>query len=165
MHKRVCNLLIVSIAMTLLAGATFAQDEPPQGDETLRPAPTAPPAEGAADGDEAPAEGEPAPQGTDDQQPGGLFGGKYTLPLMIGGFILLYMMMGRGRRKKESERKKMLSVLKKGDKITTIGGIIGTVIEVKEHEVTVKVDETNNVRMKFVRRSINTVGGPEQEKI
>ena len=52
----------------------------------------------------------------------------------------------------------MLSSLKKGDKITSIGGIVGTVIEVRDDEVTVKVDETGNVRMKFARWAIRGVG-------
>ena len=52
----------------------------------------------------------------------------------------------------------MLNELKKGDKITTIGGIVGTVIEVRDDEVTVKVDETNNIRMKFARWAIRGVG-------
>lgn len=92
------------------------------------------------------------------QSPGGLFGDKWFLFVMIGGFILLYVWMGRGRRKQETKRKQMIADLKKGDKVNTIGGIIGTVIEVREDEVTVKVDETNNVRMKFARRAIQGVG-------
>lgn len=91
------------------------------------------------------------------KEPGGLFGGN-MLFIMIGVFILMYFLMSRGKRKQEKKRKSMLSELKKGDKITTIGGIVGTVIEVKEDEVTVKVDETNNIRMRFARWSIRGVG-------
>jgi preprotein translocase subunit YajC len=47
---------------------------------------------------------------------------------------------------------------KKGDKITTIGGVIGTVVEVREDEVMVKTDESANVRMKFARWAIRGVG-------
>jgi preprotein translocase subunit YajC len=89
---------------------------------------------------------------------------------MVGGFILLYVWMGRSRRKQESKRKEMLAALKKGDKVTSIGGIVGTVIEVREDEITVKVDETNNVRMKFARWAIRGVGeaaktqGPETQR-
>jgi len=83
---------------------------------------------------------------------------KYFLFIMIGGFVLLYVVMGRGRRKRETRRKEMLASLKKGDKVTSIGGIVGTVIEVREDEVTVKVDETSNVRMKFARWAIRGVG-------
>jgi len=78
--------------------------------------------------------------------------------ILLGGVVLMWLWMGRGRRKQAAQRKEMLSNLKKGDKITTIGGIIGTVIEAKPTEITVKVDETNNVRMKFTRGAIHNVG-------
>jgi len=82
----------------------------------------------------------------------------YLFVVLLGGVVLMWIWMGRGKRKQETKHKEMLSNLKKGDKIVTIGGIIGTVIEVKPDEVTVKVDETNNVRMKFTRRAIAAVG-------
>ena len=82
----------------------------------------------------------------------------YLIFVLLGGVVLMWIWMGRGRRKEQAKRKEMLSNLKKGDKIVTIGGIIGTVIEVKPDEVTVKVDETNNVRMKFTRNAIHGVG-------
>ena len=90
--------------------------------------------------------------------------------VIIVGFFLLYWWSSRGRRKQEQKRKDMLANLKKGDKVTSIGGIIGTVIEVREDEVTVKVDETNNTRMKFARWAIRGVGedaktqAPEEKK-
>ena len=57
----------------------------------------------------------------------------------------------------------MLSSLKKGDKVTSIGGIVGSVIEIREDEITVKIDETNNVRMKFARWAIRGVGAEAKE--
>ena len=105
-----------------------------------------------------------------DKKPGGLFGGSSFLFIMIGGFLLLYFLMSRGKRKQAAKRKEMLSNLKKGDKMTTIGGIVGTVMEVREDEVTVKVDETNNIRVKFARWAVRGVGetakteGPEDKK-
>ena len=89
---------------------------------------------------------------------GGLFGSWQLMVVMLGGFFLLYVWMGRSRRKQQRQRQEMLSALKKGDKITSIGGIVGTVIEVRDDEVTVKVDETGNVRMRFARWAIRGVG-------
>jgi preprotein translocase subunit YajC len=57
----------------------------------------------------------------------------------------------------------MLNTLKKGDKVTSIGGIIGTVIEIKDREVVVKVDESSNTRMKFLRSAIRNVGSPGKD--
>lgn len=82
--------------------------------------------------------------------------------VMIGGIVLLYIFMGRSKRKQAAKRKEMLGNLAKGNKITTIGGIIGTVIEIRPDEVTIKVDETNNGRMHIARWAIRGVG--EQAK-
>jgi len=90
--------------------------------------------------------------------------------VLLGGVFLLYWWSNRSRRKQEQKRREMLSNLKKGDKVTSIGGVIGSVVEVRDDEVTVKVDETNNVRMKFARWAIRGVGeeskaeGPDQKK-
>jgi preprotein translocase subunit YajC len=84
--------------------------------------------------------------------------------LLLGGFVVLYVIMGRGRRKQQQKRKEMLESLKKGDKVITIGGIQGTVMEVKGNEITVKVDETNNIRMKFARWSVQSVGEEPAEQ-
>ncbi len=89
----------------------------------------------------------------------GLFGGDPTfIIVMVAVMALLWWWMGRGRRKEQHRHKEMLSALKKGDKVTSIGGIVGTVVEVKDREVVVKVDESSNVRMKFLRSAIRNVG-------
>ena len=87
-------------------------------------------------------------------------GGLFSLPiiLMLGGFLLLWFWMGRGRRKVQQRRRDLLDKLKKGDKVVSIGGICGRVIEVKGDEITVKVDETSNVRMKFAKWGIRGTG-------
>ncbi len=72
------------------------------------------------------------------------------LLLLAGMFIFMTM----GSRKKDKERKRMLSEMKKNDKVRTIGGIIGTIVEVRDKEVLVKIDESNNTRVKFVRDAI-----------
>jgi preprotein translocase subunit YajC len=106
--------------------------------------------------------GQPKEEGKEEDQPrdplpcGG--GDNTFIFVMLGGIVLLYIFMGSSRRKQEAKRKQMLSELKKGDKVTTIGGIKGTVIEVREDEVTVKVDENNNIRMRFSRGAISRIG-------
>ena len=108
--------------------------------------------EGEQKKDEATDQDKPA------QEPGG-FLGKMGLPIiMVGAVVLMLVWSGRGRRKQEAQRREMLASLKKGDKVTSVGGIVGTVIEVRDDEVSVKVDETNNVRMHFARWAIRGVG-------
>jgi preprotein translocase subunit YajC len=84
--------------------------------------------------------------------------------LMIGLVILMVIMSGRTRRKEARKRADMLSGMKKGDRVTTIGGVIGTLIEVREHDVVVKVDEQNNTRMRFARSAIHSIGEQPADK-
>jgi len=91
--------------------------------------------------------------------------GQWFLPVMIGALLLMFFMSSRGRKKRTKKRQEMLASLKKGAKITTIGGIVGTVMEVREDEVTVKVDEQNNVRMRFVRGAIQGVGDDAKKEV
>ena len=51
----------------------------------------------------------------------------------------------------------MLDALKKNDRVQTIGGVLGTVVDVRDNEVLVKVDETNNVKIRFNRTAIKEV--------
>lgn len=78
--------------------------------------------------------------------------------VLIGGFILMLYMSSRSKRKHEAKRRDMLAGLSKGDKVTSIGGIVGTIVDVREDEVVVKVDENNNIRMRFARWAIRGVG-------
>ena len=61
------------------------------------------------------------------------------------------------KRKQERQRKDMLSNLKRGDRVQTIGGILGTVIDVRDSEVVLKVDESTNTKMRFARSAIHRV--------
>ena len=63
-------------------------------------------------------------------------------------FVMLYFVMFRGPRKKQQQHSKMIKALEKNDRVQTIGGIIGTVLDVKDNEVTLKVDESNNTKIK-----------------
>jgi len=71
--------------------------------------------------------------------------------------VLMYFFLIKGRRNQDKDRTDMLGKLKPGQRIQTIGGVIGVVTQVNEKEVTVKVDETNNVKIKFARVAIHRV--------
>jgi preprotein translocase subunit YajC len=70
------------------------------------------------------------------------------LPLLILMFFLFF----RAPQKQKQQRKKLEQSLEKNDKVLTIGGIIGTIVDLKDDEITLKVDESNNTKIK-VRRS------------
>jgi preprotein translocase subunit YajC len=48
----------------------------------------------------------------------------------------------------------MVQALAKNDKVRTIGGIIGTVVDIKDDEVTLKIDESNNTKIKVIPSAI-----------
>lgn len=69
--------------------------------------------------------------------------------------IIFFQIMGARREKKKRET--LLSALKKGDKVLTIGGQIGTVDQVKDTEVILRVDENSNARARFTRSAIQQI--------
>lgn len=76
------------------------------------------------------------------------------LVLMVAG-MLVFSMLGTRRDKKK--RESMLSAIKKHDRVQTIGGVIGSVVEVKPDTVVLKVDESSNTRITFSRAAIQQV--------
>ena len=85
------------------------------------------------------------------KSPLGSYGNLIFLGVM---FLLMYMILFRGPRKKQQQQKQMIQSLTKNDKVQTIGGIIGTVVDIKDNEVTLKVDESNNTKIKILRSAI-----------
>ena len=78
------------------------------------------------------------------------------MPWVLIAFAVYFMLI-IPKRKKDKERQLTLSNLKRGDEITTIGGIIGKVVDPKEDRVLVKVDETSNTKIWFSRSAIARV--------
>lgn len=90
---------------------------------------------------------------------GGMFGGYAMLiPLVMVG-LLFYFMMILPEKRKRTELTKLLDSLKKNDHVVTVGGIFGTVVNVQKESpyVTIKVDESNNTKLKVLRSSISRV--------
>lgn len=78
------------------------------------------------------------------------------VPLLLG-VAVLYFFVFRAKRNQDKQRTNLLGNLRPGQKVQTIGGILGTIVQVNDKEVTVKVDETNNVKIKFARNAIHRV--------
>ena len=76
------------------------------------------------------------------------------LPIIIM-FAIFYFLLIRPQQKKAKQRNAMLGALKKGDKIVTIGGIHGTIQELTDDSVTLRV--AHNVNVTFDRGAINSV--------
>lgn len=75
--------------------------------------------------------------------------------LLLPLVLILMFTSGGGNRRKQKEMQLMLKSLEKGDKVQSIGGIIGTVVHVKEGSIVVKIDE--NAKMEFASSAIQTV--------
>jgi len=71
--------------------------------------------------------------------------------------VVFYGVMLSGSRKEKRKRQDMLNSIGKNDRILTIGGIIGSVVSVNGNEVTVKVDESANVKITFTRSAIQKI--------
>lgn len=78
----------------------------------------------------------------------------YTLIWMVLIFVIMYFLLFRGPKKKQQQHKKMVQALQKNDKVRTIGGIIGTIVDIKDDEITLKVDESNNTKIKVASSAI-----------
>jgi preprotein translocase subunit YajC len=80
------------------------------------------------------------------------------LPMLVVG-ILFYLMILRPERTKRNDHTELVSNLKKNDRIVTIGGIFGTVVNAQKdsEEVVVKVDESANTKLRILRSAISRV--------
>ncbi len=72
--------------------------------------------------------------------------------MMIAIIVVMWFFMIRPQRKQQKELQKFRDGLKKGDKIVTIGGIYGTVQEVKEKTLLIEID--NSVKIKVDKNSV-----------
>ncbi len=86
---------------------------------------------------------------------GGMGGTILWLVVMIA---LFYFMLIRPQKKKEKQTKAMLDALKVGDSVTTIGGIVGKVLKVKDDKVCIEIgDRTHKHPMTIKREAIASV--------
>ena len=74
------------------------------------------------------------------------------LVVMVGVF---YFMLIRPENKRKKEAEQMRSSMKKGDKITTIGGIVGTVVDVKDDKFVIETS-ADQVRIEFTKWALST---------
>ncbi|MCL2759953.1 MAG: preprotein translocase subunit YajC [Treponema sp.] len=100
------------------------------------------------------------PPGADGAASGGNMFAQF-LPF-IAIILIFYLLIIRPQNKKRKETERMLSALKKGDKIVTIGGLYGTIQSVKETTVIIKADD--NVKLEFLRSAISSIVQPSAAK-
>ena len=76
---------------------------------------------------------------------------------LLAIIAVMWIFMFSSQRKEKKKRAAMLATLGKGSKVQTVGGVLGTVVDVREDEVVLKVDENANIRLRFARSAIQAV--------
>ncbi len=89
--------------------------------------------------------------------------GAFFLPAMMLAFVAFLLLSSRSQKKREKrERDDMHGRMAKNDRVLTVGGVIGTIVSVKDTEVVVKVDESTNTKMTFLKTSIQRILSDDQ---
>ena len=78
-----------------------------------------------------------------------------TVIMMVMMIAIFYFMLIRPENKRKKEAEQMRSTLKKGDKIVTIGGITGTVVDVKDNKFVLETG-ADQVRIEFEKWALST---------
>jgi preprotein translocase subunit YajC len=84
------------------------------------------------------------------------------IPILLVMVVFIWMST-RSRRRQERQKREMISAMKRGDRVQTIGGILGNVVEARDDRILLKVDEGNNTKIWFARSAIHRVLGEEAE--
>jgi preprotein translocase subunit YajC len=89
---------------------------------------------------------------------GGAGAGALFFPAIMIAMVIFLLLSSRSQKRREvQEREGMFNRLAKNDRVLTVGGVIGTVLTVKDNEVVLKVDETTNTKMTFVKSAIQRI--------
>ena len=88
--------------------------------------------------------------------PAGPFNWIIFVPLLLVIFFIIWT-SSSAKRKEKKKREAMLSAIKRHDRVQTVGGVIGSVVEIKDTEVILKVDEANNIKVRFAKSAIQQV--------
>ncbi len=94
-------------------------------------------------------------------------GGGFDPTFLVGMVLMMlvfFWVLNGPRRKEEKRRKEMISNLKRNDRVVTRGGILATVVGLKDNEITLKVDESNNTKMTLLRSAVEQVMGEDDKQ-
>ena len=78
-----------------------------------------------------------------------------SIIMLVAMLAIFYFMLIRPENKRKKEAEQMRASVKTGDKITTIGGIIGTVVNVKEDKIVIETS-ADHVRIEFAKWAISS---------
>ena len=145
------------LAGPVVMGQTESPPAPPPGPARSSDGPVG--TTGAGPGPEG---GAPSPGGGGGGQ-GSPFGSSSFLLVLLLMFVVMILVSSMGGRKEKRRRAEMLTGLARNDKVHTVGGLIGTIVELHDQEVVLRTDEASNTRVRVARSAISQVvkpGGP-----
>ena len=82
-------------------------------------------------------------------------GGGSTIIMLVGMLAVFYFLLIRPENKRKKEAEQMRSQLKSGDEVTTIGGIVGKVVNVKDDKFVIETG-ADQVRIEFAKWALST---------
>ena len=77
-----------------------------------------------------------------------------TIMMMMGFIAIFYFLFFRPQRKQQKEHRSLITSVKKGDEVTTVGGVIGTIVHLTGDRITIKSGDT---RIEIERSKIGKV--------
>ena len=87
--------------------------------------------------------------------------------IMIGSFVLIavvfYFVLIRPQRKQEKQANEMRNALQVGDEITTIGGVIGEIVSIKDETITIETSR-DRTKIRFLRSAVRSVDVRAEDK-
>ncbi|MBR5358695.1 MAG: preprotein translocase subunit YajC [Clostridiales bacterium] len=83
-------------------------------------------------------------------------GSLYSIGILIVMFVVFYFILIRPQRKRDKELKKEMENLAVGDKVVTIGGLVGFVANIKDDEITISTSAANSL-VTYTKSAIQTV--------
>ena len=84
-----------------------------------------------------------------------------SLIMMVVLFALMYFLMIRPQRKKQKQVQQMRSALKNGDRVITIGGMHGKIVNIKDEEVVLELTP-DKTKVKFSKWAVSSVNDSEK---
>ena len=87
---------------------------------------------------------------------GTMMGSYASIALLVLMFIVFYFILIRPQRKRDKELKEQMSKLSVGDRVVTIGGLVGFVANIKDNEITISTSAANTL-VTFTKSAISTV--------
>ena len=89
--------------------------------------------------------------------------GTYTIIMIVVLFAMMYFIMIRPENKRKKKAQEMRDSLKKGDIITSIGGIVGKIVAVQKDTIVVETSD-DRVRMELTKWAVSSVGVQSNEQ-